>query len=151
MTAKKRGRPSKIDKINFKQVEILAKRGFTDVEMSDFFEVTERTWNNWKNKNSDFFQSLKNWKEIADEKVERSLYERATGYSHDEDKIFNIDGVPLIVPTKKHYPPDTVAAIFWLKNRKPSEWQDKRNQEISGKDGKPVKIESIIRKIVKPG
>ena len=51
MTAKKRGRPSKIDKINFKQVEILAKRGFTDVEMSDFFEVTERTWNNWKNKN----------------------------------------------------------------------------------------------------
>jgi hypothetical protein len=25
----------------------------------------------------------------------------------------------------KHYPPDTTAAIFWLKNRRPSEWRDK--------------------------
>jgi hypothetical protein len=31
--------------------------------------------------------------------------------------------------------PDTVAAIFWLKNRKPEQWKDKREQVVSTKDG----------------
>ena len=26
---------------------------------------------------------------------------------------------------KKHTPPDVVAAIFWLKNRKPDDWREK--------------------------
>jgi hypothetical protein len=32
-----------------------------------------------------------------------------------------------IITTKltKHYPPDTTAAIFWLKNRQPGKWRDK--------------------------
>lgn len=29
-------------------------------------------------------------------------------------------------------PPDTTAAIFWLKNRKPVEWRDRKETEISG-------------------
>ncbi len=28
-----------------------------------------------------------------------------------------------------YVPPDTTAAIFWLKNRKPEEWRDKRHVE----------------------
>ena len=32
----------------------------------------------------------------------------------------------------KHYVPDTTAQIFWLKNRKPKEWRDKRDIEMSG-------------------
>lgn len=37
-----------------------------------------------------------------------------------------------IVPTIKHYPPDTVAGIFWLKNRQPDKWREK--QEIAIED-----------------
>jgi len=33
---------------------------------------------------------------------------------------------------KKMVPPDTVAQIFWLKNRKPGEWRDKRDVEVAG-------------------
>lgn len=32
----------------------------------------------------------------------------------------------------KDVAPDTIAAIFWLKNRRPEEWRDKRNLEMSG-------------------
>lgn len=32
----------------------------------------------------------------------------------------------------KEIAPDTTAAIFWLKNRKPKEWRDKRETELSG-------------------
>jgi hypothetical protein len=126
----KGGRPSKFDTINLKQVEILAKKGFTDVEMSQFFEITQQTFNNWKKKHKEFFESLKDWKKSSDALVEKSLFERATGYEHEEDKIFNANGTPLVVPTIKHYPPETTAGIFWLKNRQPDKWRDK--QEIEG-------------------
>lgn len=124
------GRPSKFDTIDLQQVELLAIRGWTDVEMSKFFNVTEATWNNWKKKHPEFFVSLKDWKLEADDRIERSLYERASGYSHPEDKIFKPAGEkPTIVPTTKHYPPDTTACIFWLKNRKKEEWRDRPEEE----------------------
>ncbi|MFC6324030.1 helix-turn-helix domain-containing protein [Companilactobacillus baiquanensis] len=33
---------------------------------------------------------------------------------------------------EKDVPPDTTAAIFWLKNRKPDDWRDKHETELSG-------------------
>lgn len=135
------GRPSKFDSLDLKKVQALASRGWTDVEMSDFFGVDESTWTRWKEKHPDFCTSLKDWKIEADSRVERSLYERATGYEHPEDKIFNNEGEPLIVPTTKHYPPDTTAAIFWLKNRKPEQWRDKQPDDEGNKDGVKIIIQ----------
>lgn len=128
------GRPSKYADVKQRLDEVrkLAERGWTDAEMADFFEVTEQTWNNWKGAHPEFFEALKEWKASADARVERSLYERAVGYSHHEDKIFNDSGEAMIVPTRKHYPPDTTAAIFWLKNRKKDEWRDKHEVEVIG-------------------
>ena len=126
------GRPSKFDQIDLEQVRKLAEAGWTDQQMSDFFGVSDRTWHDWKRAHPEFSQSLKGWKQTADERVERSLYERATGYSHPEDKIFNDGGEPLIVPTVKRYEPDTTACIFWLKNRQPDQWRDKTETKMSG-------------------
>jgi hypothetical protein len=123
------GRPSKFDmltELDRKNIERMAKRGFTDKEMAEFLDITEQTFNNWKLDHPKFFESLKEWKEYADARVERSLYERALGFSHAEDKIFKPAGeAPTVVPTIKHYAPDTTACIFWLKNRKKKEWRDK--------------------------
>jgi len=120
----------------------MASYGMTDKQMADVVGVSEQTVNNWKLKDPNFFESLKAEKEIADARVERSLFERATGYSHPEDKIFNDNGTPLVVQTVKHYPPDTTAAIFWLKNRKPKEWRDRQELEHSGEISMPIiKIE----------
>ena len=106
--------------------------GATDKEMADFFNVKEQTINNWKKNHPSFFESIKRGKIVADANVAKSLYNRALGYYHPEDKIFNDNGEPLIVPTVKHYPPDPTAAIFWLKNRKPAEWRDKRDVQVEG-------------------
>jgi len=107
------------------------KLGATDQDLADMFKVSLRTINNWKTTEAAFMAALKVGKTNADDRVERSLYQRALGYTHDEDKIFNAYGEPLIVPTKKHYPPDTTAAIFWLKNRRPDQWREKQE----GADG----------------
>lgn len=140
---KKMGRPSKFDSLDLDKVRKVASKGWTDAEMADFFEVTEQTWNNWKLAHEDFFESLKEWKAEADLRVERSLYERAIGYSHPEDKIFNDGGEPLVVPTRKNYPPDTTAAIFWLKNRQSGNWRDKQETEHTVSDDMKSFLESI--------
>ena len=46
----------------------------------------------------------------------------------------------MYAPYREIVPPDTTAAIFWLKNRRSDEWRDKQEQEISGKDGAPIQV-----------
>jgi len=126
------GRPTKFDDINLDYIKKLILAGWTDSQVCEFFEVSERSLYRWKEKFDEFRQSLKDWKLIADEKVELSLYERACGYSHPEDKIFNNNGKPLVVPTIRHYAPDPTSMIFWLKNRQPDKWKDLKNVDHSG-------------------
>lgn len=108
--------------------------GVTDEQLSDLLNISVRTLNVWKKEYPKFMQSIRKGKEDADAEIAQALYHRAKGYSHPEDKIFNggwtEDGTPrdpLIVPTTKHYPPDTAAAFIWLKNR--AGWRDKQEHE----------------------
>lgn len=124
-------RHSKVGTIDLEQVGKLTRKGWTDAELADFYKVSQQTIDNWKKQSPEFFGSLKEGKAVADERVERALFERATGYSHPEDKIFMHEGCPIVVPTTKHYPPDSTAMIFWLKNRKPEEWREKTQNEVT--------------------
>lgn len=115
-----------------------AQLGATDREIAEMLAVTERTLNNWKHTHPELEEALKVGKETADARVEQSLYRRALGYSHDEVHITAYEGDVTQTPIVKHYAPDTTAAIFWLKNRKPAEWRDVKAQEISAPGGKPL-------------
>lgn len=126
------GRPTKYKPEYVQQAEKLTKLGATDAELADFFDVTISTISLWKVKHEEFSDALKLGKEIADKRVEEALYNRALGYSHEETDIRVVDGAIMETPMIKHYPPDTTAAIFWLKNRRPTEWRDKRDIEHSG-------------------
>lgn len=106
--------------------------GATDAELADFFSVTEQTINNWKNDHPLFFESIKKGKIIADAEVASSLYKRATGYKTDAVKVFQFQGEPVVVPVVEEIPPDTGAAMAWLKNRQKTKWRDKQDIELSG-------------------
>lgn len=125
------GRPTEYQESYNEQVEKLCKLGATDAEIGDFFGVTEQTINNWKTAHPDFFESIKKGKIIADSNVAQSLYHRATGYSHEDVDLKMYEGQIIETKLIKHYPPDSTAAIFWLKNRRSKEWRDK--QEIDQK------------------
>jgi hypothetical protein len=140
------GRPSKFKEEFIPQAEKLCKLGATDMEIADFFEVEVRTLYRWKAENEQFCQALKAGKDVADERVERSLFARANGYEHNETDIRVVGGEIVQTPIRKYYPPDTTACIFWLKNRRPADWRDKVEQEHSG----AIQIGRVTREIVRP-
>lgn len=117
--------------------------GFTDRELAGFFGVSEQTLNTWKHAHPEFLESLKAGKNAADSEVVSKLYERALGCSHKAVKIFNTELGVVEHEYVEHHPPDTTAAIFWLKNRNPEKWRDKQLLEHTGKDGAPIRIEDM--------
>lgn len=120
------GRPTKLtDKIK-PIIELLARRGFTDKEIAKVVDIKEQTLTNWKKAHPDFFASLKEAKIDSDGKVQKSLYEMACGFEG---------------PDGRYYPPNPTAIIFWLKNRQPDKWRDKREHAVSG----DLKIELVDR------
>lgn len=125
-------RPSKFRPEFVKVAQKMCELGATDIEIADALDIEVRTLYRWKAENEPFCQALKAGKSIADERVERSLFARANGYEHAEVHISNYQGVITQTPIRKIYPPDTAAAIFWLKNRKPAEWREKQEIEHSG-------------------
>ncbi len=126
-------RPSSYKPEYAKQAEKLANLGATDQEVADFFGVDVRTVHRWKHDHEEFCHSLKAGKSAADERVERSLYQRAVGYEQDEVKIFMPSGAeePVYAPYRAKVAPDVTAAIFWLKNRRSDAWRDVKH--IDGK------------------
>jgi hypothetical protein len=138
-----RGRPTKFKDEYVAQAEKLCRLGATDIEVADFFGVDVRTLYRWKGEREDFCQALKAGKEVSDERVERSLFARATGYEHDEVDIRVVDHAIVQTPIRKYYPPDTTAAIFWLKNRKPGDWRDKIDADLNHSGGITVNIKQF--------
>lgn len=137
------GRPSKYEDKFAEQVIPLCEHGFTDQELADFFKVNIATLYRWKAAHPEFRDAIKSAGEVADDRVERSLYQKAIGYEQDAVKVFMPSGAsePVYAPIRERVAADTTAAIFWLKNRRKEKWLDTSRQEQTGPDGGPVKKE----------
>lgn len=140
----KGGRPKEdlADKVDFKQVAKYAAAGFTDEQLAVVLGVCEKTICNWK-EDPRFFTALKKGKGSSDARVVESLFSRALGHEYDEvvtEEIINKKGKVTSSrsrkTTRRMILPDVTACIFWLKNRQPQLWRDRR--ELTGKDGQPL-------------
>jgi len=105
-----------------------ARDGLTDPQMAKNIGISYSTFKVWKNKFPALSATLKKGKEPIDFEVENALLKRALGYEYEEtSSIVEKDAkgklITKIIKHKKIMPPDTTAAIFWLKNRKPDTWK----------------------------
>lgn len=121
--------------------------GATDIEVADALRISASTLYSWQHAYPAFLEAARVAKEAADERVERSLYHRAVGYSYPAVKIMQEKGAPFAVRYTEHVPPDPNAASLWLRNRKPNEWRD--NRSIMGANGGNFIVECITR-LVRP-
>lgn len=112
------------------RIEGWARDGLIDEQIAKNMGIAYSTLRDWKDRYPALSAALKKSKDVADRAVENALYKRAVGYEYDEVKEKYECGVLTErIVTKKMVVPDTTAQIFWLKNRKPEEWRDKRNVE----------------------
>lgn len=103
-----------------------ARDGLTDDQIAKNCGVSRSTLAQWKISFPDISDALKKGKEIVDYEVENALLKRALGYDAQDTKVeLGPDGSKT-VQTLRHIPGDTTAQIFWLKNRRPDKWRDRR-------------------------
>ena len=103
--------------IDYKRAETLASQGLSKKQIAHCLGIGESTLFEKQKKDPEFMEALKRGRAAGLETVTNALMENAlTG--------------------------NVTAQIFYLKNRDPDKWQDRRQNEHTGKDGKPIQIES---------
>lgn len=137
----KRGRPTDYREDMPERAFSLCLLGLREEDLAMAFGVSEVTLNAWKNAHPEFLKAIKKGGEPADATVARSLYQRAIGFSHPDVHISNYQGIVTITPITKHYPPETMAGMYWLNNRQRGRFQNVNRQELTGPNGGPIQIQ----------
>lgn len=150
-----RGRKSKYEtNVQPRLLEIAAwcRDGLDDRQIAEKLGISHESFYKYKRENTEFADTLKETKEIADIKVENSLNKNANGYDYEEEtvvmkkEVIYKDGkkvkevtYPEVITLTKHKEAETKAQMFWLQNRKPEKWRNQSQVEL-----KVSKLEDIL-------
>ena len=106
----------------------MCSQGATDYDLAQELGVTTVTIWRWQARYPEFCNALKVAKGEFDDRVVRSLAQRAVGYTFRATRIFMPKDAraPVYADYDEHVPPDPGAAKIWLCNRRPNEWRDKQ-------------------------
>lgn len=133
------------------KVQGWARDGLSNEQIAHNIGINKDTLYEWQKRFSDFSDALKKGKEVVDREVENAMLKRALGYEYDEitqepvtDKDTGITEMRVTKRVTKQIVPDVTAQIFWLKNRKPNEFRDKRDVDLSGHVELPVVLRDDI-------
>lgn len=126
-------------------IEAWARDGMIQEDIAKKLGVAMSSFSDYKNKFPELSEALKRGQEVVDVEVENALFKRAVGYRYDEvtrEAAKELDEETgeyktVMVETKrvtKEVQPDVTAQIFWLKNRRPEMWRDKKevDADVSG-------------------
>lgn len=150
-----RGRPCKYDEWldgdGLLKIQGWARDGLSEEQIAHNMGIARVTLSEWKKKFPVLSDTIKKGKEVVDREVENAMLKRALGYEYDEvtqepveDKETGEVQMRVTKRVTKQIAPDVTAQIFWLKNRKPAEFRDKRGVELSGHVELPVVLHDDI-------
>ena len=101
--------------------------------LADLFEVSLATIGNWL---ANIPTSRRPCRRAA-----TSPTHKAKDFTHADVKVLAIAGEVQEVPYNRYLPPDTQAAIFWLRNRRRKQWREVIEHEHTISDEKPKELE----------
>lgn len=110
------------------KIEGWARDGLTNEQIAQNIGINPDTLYNWIKRFPEISDALKKGKEVVDRQVENALLKRALGYTYDEVTYEFGEEVKRVT---KEVAPDTTAQIFWLKNRKPEVWRDRKELDAN--------------------
>ena len=103
--------------------------GATNEDLADVFGVSRNTIGNWLARYPEFRKAMQDGRDVADADVAHALLQKAKGFIHTDVKILRIEGLAEQVEYNRYFPPDTQAAIFWLRNRRRQQWRERIEHE----------------------
>lgn len=114
-----------------------SRNGYTDDEIAKEIGISRRTLYNWKERYEPIREALSKGKDIYDNEAEEALHGLVTGYYVDEVReTISEFGDKQTVKSHKYIKPEITALIFWLQNRQPDRWRDKRIQTAADNSDK---------------
>lgn len=129
------------------KLESWARDGLTDEQIAHNIGIHPATLYEWKKNYPKINESLKTGKEVVDIQVENALLKRALGYTFTEVKVEESDNGVKRTETVKEVVADTTAQLFWLKNRRPDKWRDRKNFEINDARESTKKLSDILEQL----
>ncbi len=102
-------------------VEGWARDGLTDEQIANNLGISKTTFYKFKDEHSELSELLKKGKEVVDYQVENALLKNA------------LEG-------------NVTAQIYWLNNRKPKQWKNKR-ENIESNSEEITRVEQLLNKI----
>lgn len=117
-------------KDNLIRIAAWTRDGLSEAQIAKNLGISYMTFRRAK-KDPDFgeqiSEALIQTKDVVDMEVENMLLKRARGYEYDEvTEEYEMGVLVKRKVTRKMVVPDTSAQIFWLKNRQPDKWRDRR-------------------------
>lgn len=114
-----------------------ARDGLNDKQIAHNIGISRDTFYRWAREHSDFSDAIKEGKAPIDIEVENALLKSALGHTVTIRKAIKVRTKQQLkdrgtieeehieyVDEEMYVPPQTVAQIYWLKNRLPSKWRD---------------------------
>ena len=117
-------------KDNLIRIAAWTRDGLSEAQIAKNLGISYMTFRRAK-KDPEYGEQISNaliqTKDVVDMEVENMLLKRAKGYEYDEvTEEYEMGVLTKRKVIHKIVPPDTSAQIFWLKNRKPDVWRDRR-------------------------
>lgn len=126
------------------QVRAIAMRGLNDVEMAQCLGINPRLMKKWKEFYPGFEKALEQGRTEADARVVEALFHKATGYqrTRTEERVVGRgkNQTVLEVEVTEHFEPDTQAIKYWLSNRAPEHWKERREHSVGGSKDNPTPL-----------
>lgn len=129
------------------RIEGWARDGLIDKQIATNIGIAERTFCDWKERYPSIAAALKKGKAPVDLAVENAMYRSATGFKQTvkepmrlrrvryEDKKRIEEEYIEMVEREIYIAPNVTAQIYWLKNRRPDKWRDRREVDVTNNNG----------------
>lgn len=131
--------------------ELIRSDTYTVTEICSNVGISKETFYSWIKEKGDFSDMVTRAREEVMERLvkeaKNSLMKKVKGYEAIETKTVYVDAgakgesKPKIKESTKivkHIQPDTSAIIFALTNGDPSQWKNRQQSEMTGKDGEKL-------------
>lgn len=152
-----------LEEKNLLKIQEKVLEGYTNEDIAKYMNINVSTLYEWTKTYPEIAEALKTTKEFVDIDVENSLFRKAMGhrykikkfikckevkYSEETGKKISEIETPKEVEEEVFVPPDTLAIIFYLKNRKPKDWRDQKEIDF-GNGEENIPTESFADKFTK--